>query len=341
MTPNTPDLPDSSANDFSSFAHRARRSLIPTAIIAAVLTAEHQRGFSYTVGAVTAWLLFACSAAAEAGHFWLVCSHCEGPPSHFATPEARARVMRRAHSRKSKLLNRLLFVSVLLATLGPKPYLHYWWGQAGTAIFYAGFILLFAHRVCRSIQHEEFYREECQNAQCRSGMKPLSLRGAAIGHYGPWILAGLVPVMCTVGLLTLHRSFTYRLVYDNLLVLTTIVIGCMVFDHVDTPCVRCARIPVNGGEAAEEQMPWLHWYHYVGTYLISAAAFLWGVSWMLPNTAPGRILTAAGAFLLLPWGVLHRVHGRLKPWCPWCRDDGGHEDRESDPDPSRNKPAPV
>lgn len=332
--------PYPSPNEMSLAAHRAGKAVIPSGVVAAALTAEHWRGLAFTVGAVMAWLLFFMFSALRAAHRWDTCSHCDGPPPWLATEQARARESRRIHSRIRQIRGRMLITTLGLVVFLPKPYLHHWWGQIAQAVVVSGAAVTMVYEAIRQADHESC-REECVNDRCRADLKKPRPRAVTLGHYGPWILIVLAPLTAAVGLLSLHRSWQYGVLYADLEAAMALVAVAILLDHTDTPCVRCAVVPSNGGQKAEEYMKWLRRYHRAGVPLLAAAGFLWGVSWLLPHTAAGRILVASAAFALVPWSALCRVHGQLKPWCPWCRRGEGDSESEEVPDPSQNQPVPA
>lgn len=335
------DSHHSHADDQASFVHRGRYGIIPATISAAALTALHQYSLAFTVGAVVGWLLTALFIALQTMHRWDVCTLCDYPPKHLATPTARAREARRVHSRTGRFLGQMLIAGTLSSALFPKPYLHFWWGQLAVAVLYAATALTMARAGSRGVQHQE-YRDECHLEWCRANRKKPHPIRAWIGHYGPWLLAILVPDTFLLGMIALHGGLLDQLAYAEASLALTFVVLSMLLDHTDMPCVRCAKNPPsNGGEQAERRMTWLRSYHYLRYRLLGASFFLWGASWLVPGTVPGRALMAVAALLLVPWAVLSRVHGKVQPWCPWCRDDGGESEEAEVPDPSWNQPVPV
>lgn len=332
------------ADDFALFAHRARYALIPMAVIAAGLTVEVRHGAAFFLGAIVAWLLFLFLAMCEDAHRWDVCSYCDGPPPRFSTPQNRLKTARRIHGLGlTRRVPQLLVFTVAISIFAPKPYLHHWWGQVGAAALYAGTALDFVIFATVTTHHQELYRAECPNEKCRAGddSVPRIRSRMWLGHYGPWILPVLAPGACATGILGLHWGDPYETIYLFAQLLLALTAMGMLMDHLDNPCIRCADVPSNGGELAEKRMPWLRAHHQYRHWLPGAAAFFWAISWGLPHTVAGRVMLTFAALWLLPWAVLIRIHGKVQPWCPWCREGDGDSESEDVPDPTVNHPAPV
>lgn len=328
-------------DEMSSRVHHARHAVTPAVLIAATLTVFYREGLAFLLGAVAAWLLVMLFVSFQAGHEWDTCSHCTQPPKHLATEAARARLARFAHRRRRRLTGQLLMLATLTAALAPKDYLDHWWGKAGAAVLYAVTALWLTYSTTRFVQHEN-YREECHNERCRANVKRPRRFSVWLGHYGLWFLIVLVPANAALGMMALHQGRLYNIAYAVGLLAIADLTGCLIFTHLDTPCVRCARhLPIDAEEQAERKSRWLKAHHRLHYWLPGLAFGAWVTSWTVAGTPAGRIMVACAVALLLPWAALIRVHGRLQPWCPWCRDNGGENAAEDAPDPSRNQPAPV
>ncbi len=107
--------------------------------------------------------------------------------------------------------------------------------------------------------------------------------------------------------------------------------------HHDYLCERCvADMPINPQQEVDDKLDALRRYHKLAlpvallylTVIIPATMFLG--NWLYGYGV--YIVAAAGMFgLMLP--VIHwmAVHGRLRPWCPYCRRGRGGDDEEFAP----------
>lgn len=119
-----------------------------------------------------------------------------------------------------------------------------------------------------------------------------------------------------------------------LILLAAICIGQF---HGKMFCEYCAaNTPADGVEAARKKRRPLKAYHRL-TASWTGVAYLGAViivPYVLPKVWPSFIAWAAlmPGLLWMLWAV--RVHDLLKPWCPWCRDEGWDDDLvEPSPDP--------
>jgi hypothetical protein len=329
--------------DTGAFIHRAKALPLPLAALAATLTALHAQGIAYTIGGVVLWLLAVVMLTTAAEHDWRACSLCDGPPRAEATPEARARLARRDHSRAWRLTERLVIAALLLHAVLPKPYMDPWWTPIPAAVLYLLTSVLLGRAAYVHTVHRR-NREECHVEWCRAGLdrKPGHRRfDMWSGHYGVWTIAVLAPTACALGLYSqVHHSLHLKAVYGLSLLVLGMVTGQMVIVHADEPCVRCARsLPSNGGDAAERRMRWLRLFHQTGPWLLVCACLSWVASWALAGHAVAKVAVCAAALTLVVWAVLSRVHAPVRPWCPWCRDDDGDDAHTLTPDPSTHVPA--
>jgi len=109
-------------------------------------------------------------------------------------------------------------------------------------------------------------------------------------------------------------------------------------------CEYCAeKTPADTGTAVHQKRRSLRFYHRFMSWggLLYLAAVI-AVPSVLPRVWPSFIGWAAlmPGFLWMIWSM--RVHDLLKPWCPWCRNDGWNDDliEEPAPDP-HGRPLPV
>jgi hypothetical protein len=325
-----------------ALTHRAH-SVLPVAVISAAgLTALRDRDFSFAMGAAVAWALVLMLGSLAASHQWDVCSLCDGPPRQTATPEARARLARRLHSRWRRETTLFMMGGVMTAALMPKPYLDHvaWWGRvAETAVLTATAFAVTS--LVRSVALHLPHRSECHREGCRADRHKAPGRvQAALAHYGVWALLVLLPGVTTVGVLAVQRKGNLPYLYATALLLVVHLMLTMA-RHYDTPCLLCAkRLPSNGGDLAERRMRWLRLWHTARLALVAAALTMWLVSWAFPGTVAGRVLVGLAGLTLTAQLLLNRTHGRVKPWCPWCR-EGGEDEHSETPDPARNNPVPV
>lgn len=111
-------------------------------------------------------------------------------------------------------------------------------------------------------------------------------------------------------------------------------------------CEYCAaNSPLDGNDTAEKKRSTLRFFHQSRTW--------WGIGYLLvfivvPFLLPMVWPRFIGDALLTPgfiWYVWSgRIHGLLRPWCPYChhgRGDGGDGLWEPSPGPSHGRPLPV
>lgn len=111
-------------------------------------------------------------------------------------------------------------------------------------------------------------------------------------------------------------------------------------------CEYCADdTPLDGDAAAVKKRPTLRFFHQSRSW--------WGFSYLVTFVMVPLVLHRIwplfiGEVLLTPgflWFIWSgRVHGLLKPWCPYChhgRGKGGDGLWEPSPEPSDGRPLPV
>lgn len=337
---------DHDVPDHSSFVHRARHSAAPAAAIASALTVLHERGIAFAVGAVVAWLLTFLFYGMAADHDWRVCPLCARPPRSMSTADRRVRLARRQHSRPRKKLWKLTIVALLAHAFLPKPYMDPWWGKMIIAGVYLAVAVMFGRNLIATGRHKR-HREDCPVEWCRAGLEDApgltwrKRRHMWTGHHGVWLLALLAPVVCTVGIYCMHYpSIVLKAAYGLLTYMLISVVVSMFGQHYGDLCLHC-RPPSHGSQTAEARMRWLKLYHQAGVGILCGAFTAWAASWMTAGTEAAKILICAAALSVVFWAVLERIHSPVKPWCPWCKDDGG-EDADADvPDPTTNVPSPA
>ena len=98
-----------------------------------------------------------------------------------------------------------------------------------------------------------------------------------------------------------------------------------------------ASMPLNAAEQAGRYQR-RFWMAHTGAeqrFLIPYLVVLLGSNFF-PGTT-GRIAWAAIQSSMIYLILSYSTHRRLQPWCPWCSDGGGGEERE---DPVRPRPLP-
>ncbi|MDQ1041488.1 hypothetical protein QFZ75_007990 [Streptomyces sp. V3I8] len=338
---------DDDKPEMGSLGHLSGRFLAPTAVLASALSASHDLGLAFSLGAVVFWLLFVFYMGMAAMHDWKACSRCLQPPPREATPSARAKMALAHHTKWKKRLVKVALVLVMLHAIFPKPYMGPWWTRALAGMIYCVVALRVSRDVILLETHRR-YHEECHKEWCRAGRKrspareKAQLRQMRDAHYGVWWVAVLAPATCALGLFaSSHPDILLQITYGMCLM----ALAFSVFDiagHADGPCLHCVKnLPDRPEEAAERRMPWLRTFHVLRYWLLWGAFASWGISLALAGTVPAKILVCVTAVSVLIWSVLERVHSPVKPWCPWCRDDGGEEADFEVPDPSTSAPAPA
>lgn len=329
-------------------AHFARHLTVPALAAAATMSALHDQGMAYAIGAVVAWLSALLYTSMAAMHDWKACPRCPEPPHSLATPGARARLARSHHRRWLSKLNKLAVMAVIAHAVLPKPYMGPWWTKAiaGAVYFLVGGWT--SYDMVRASMHRR-YHEECHLEWCRAGLKHRPgetwtvRRHRWLAHHGVWLIAVLALSACALGLYTTqHPSIWLRASYGIVVFATGWSALNMSVVHTTEPCVRCARnLPDKPEEAAEQRHPWLRLFHRSRVALIAGSIGAWVASWMAAGTIAAKVLVCVAALALVCWAVLDRLHSPVKPWCPWCKDDGGEDAGADVPDPASSVPSPV
>lgn len=331
------------------FIHRAGKGLWPSTVLACAITPYHDLNIGMSVATVGMWILTIFFGTMAGQHQWDLCSLCAHPPKIIATDEARNRIAHRHHGTTNRWLMRFMIFAFLVHVVSPKPYMDPPWAKPVMAVIYLGVAMVFLWDFRRSILHKRSH-SECHVEWCRAGLSndPAKFRRkqrhVTVGHYGLWFILVISPVVCILGFFSLRGvgdPFTTFGYPAALIVLILVILDVMVL-HSDTPCTHCARnLPDNPEEAAEKRMKWLKTFHRARWWLIGGSLTVWVGSWIFPAMVAGRIMLYVGVLSVCLWAVLDRIHSPVKPWCPWCRDDGGEEAAADVPDPSTNIPSPV
>jgi hypothetical protein len=183
---------------------------------------------------------------------------------------------------------------------------------------------------------------------------PLSAQGfgnnpkiARILHYGIYIY-----FLSILGGLTLDIARVKRESILGELWLIPILIGCAaVIGHYQILCERCmANMPLDGPQRAERRKIFLRLSHSMKLLVAIAIIFLivnvfdWAIRPLISDKPTRRLVEDLAVYLpTMLLMVSIQVHGRLQPWCPWCRGDGGdgEVERAPEPDPGRSNPSPI
>ena len=325
--------------------HHASRIAWLWLVIAGVGTAFRPPGLVWTGGAAVTWIGFGAVALLSAVHEWDVCPICSVPPSAVATAKARLQLATRVHSpRRARCIQGFTIALVWHALMPLPSFVHALGWRAGTAAAYVAAVSYLYKSFQDSEIHEQ-YSSECPSERCRAGgvSAPPGMLGRLTAHYGPWALLALVPGLCILGVVALNHP-ALKDEYDIGLLATTAILLTVVGFHTDDLCLECVkRLPTNGAQLAERRHFWLQAAHRLRITAPVTGMILWTCSWLFTNSLPGMMLIFAGFMSLVTSLFLRRVHGRVQPWCPWCRDPGNGGDctAEGAPDPTDRRPLPV
>lgn len=295
------------------------------------------------VGVFLAFAVGLCGVLLACAHEWENCPWCDGPPRRESTRKVRDARAVIVHSWLFRWVGRALALALAGLLLMPKGFLGdlSWWGREIEAAVLLVLFGAFAWIMLTSKTHTR-YREECHVERCRvDRWRPPKRREALIAHYAPWILGVLLAAMCTTGLVALHHE-AIRYAYVSVQLLAVYVVFVMGRFHWEMPCLICAdRLPDNGGELAERRMWALKAAHRWRSSLVTYASCAWAASWPSGGHLVGRVLLTLAGLAVLVCLVLTRMHGRVQPWCPWCRGDDGHGAGADAPGPVDRKPVPA
>jgi hypothetical protein len=160
------------------------------------------------------------------------------------------------------------------------------------------------------------------------------------GHLAPEILSVSIVGAIVVGL----RPPPGLLAFTVPLALIALVVASWLLmrRHDRRLCEQCvAAMPLNASERATRYQR-RFWMAHTGAeprFLIPYMAVLIGSNFF-PGTW-GRIAWAVIQCSMIYLIMSHVTHRRFQPWCPWCSDRGGGNDREQDvtppPQPDRDR----
>jgi hypothetical protein len=98
------------------------------------------------------------------------------------------------------------------------------------------------------------------------------------------------------------------------------------------------------GREVARRMRWLRATHWIigsrARFPLAALGFLL-VSECIPAGWPTYVTDALPPAALGSLLAMQRWHGKLQPWCPWCRPGGDGDGGERDPEPSGGHTMPL
>lgn len=156
------------------------------------------------------------------------------------------------------------------------------------------------------------------------------------GHFAPELLMVSILGVIAVGIHPLPGALTYT---GPLALMTFVLASWLLMRRHDRRlCELCAAsMPLNPSALAVRYQR-RFWTAHTGSqrqYLLPYLVVLIG-----SNFAPGlvgRIFWAAMQSTMIYLILSYSTHRRLQPWCPWCSDGGGGDERE---DPVTPDPVP-
>lgn len=155
-----------------------------------------------------------------------------------------------------------------------------------------------------------------------------------IGHYAPWILAGVVGVLIVTTVLPAASAVLPWPLSLALLPLALFV-GVSIIVHNRQLCERCAAaLPLDASATAGRyglRFRVAHLFQgrlFAFCYLAVVAA-----SFVFYSDPVGRFGTALVESSLVYLLFVYVTHQRLQPWCPYCRSGGDDHTVPTTPDP--------
>lgn len=156
----------------------------------------------------------------------------------------------------------------------------------------------------------------------------------AVGHYAPWILAGVVGALVVTTVLPAAWAMLPWPVPLALIPLA-LYVGISIIVHNRQLCERCvAALPLDASATAGRYGRRFRVAHlfqdrlFAVCYLLVVAA-----SFVLYADPVGRYATALVESSLVYLLFVYVTHQRLQPWCPYCRQGGDERDAPIVPDP--------
>ena len=130
--------------------------------------------------------------------------------------------------------------------------------------------------------------------------------------------------------------------------LYTLVVAALY--HGSRLCEHCiTSTPINPSleaERHERSLQIWHKKHAISIAFIVYLVFLLAIVPLVEHFLPkgyirAHVIRQIPYLIWFPMMYVFRMHSRLRPWCPWCRDDGGWGFREVVPDPQEDHGKPV
>jgi hypothetical protein len=152
------------------------------------------------------------------------------------------------------------------------------------------------------------------------------------GHFAPQLLMISIGAVIALGLRPAATSAT--LLVSLGLVLFVLATWVMMRAHDRALCEHClSSMPLNPSEQAGRYRR-RFWMSHTGAerrFIIPYMVVLIGSNFFTGQI--GRIGWALIQTSMIYLILSYATHRRLQPWCPWCSDGGGGEDRVDTPDP--------
>lgn len=158
---------------------------------------------------------------------------------------------------------------------------------------------------------------------------PYSGRAAVrLGHYAPALLSVSILGVIAVGLYPLPGPLL--LTVPLALLVVVVMSWLMMRQHDRQLCEQCvASMPLNPAELAA-RLKRRFWLAHTGMqrrFLVPYLVVLIGSNFAT-GTAVGKLGWALIQLSMVYLIVSHSTHRRLQPWCPWCKEGGGGQERE-------------
>lgn len=167
-------------------------------------------------------------------------------------------------------------------------------------------------------------------------------------HYGTNIIIAYLLIAMVVFPLPLPDPIYFVLV-GILALLLVVGQSASLWHSYGDLCEKCiSTMPLNPQAKAERQKRFLQTFHRMygsprRTMVTSAIQAALAVGTLASAfLAPDVVTSVLLEVMLLDLLVVHvtgNSHRKYQPWCPWCRDDGGHGDVASAPGPTITQPA--
>ena len=153
------------------------------------------------------------------------------------------------------------------------------------------------------------------------------------GHFAPNLLIGAIGVVILLGFRPVPTSAD--LLVSLGLVLFILATWVVMRAHDRSLCEHCVgSMPLNPSEQAARYKR-RFWMSHTGAerrFVIPYLAVLIGSNFFAGTI--GRLAWAVIQSSMIYLILSYSTHRRLQPWCPWCSEGGGGDERVSTPDPN-------